>query len=321
MLTLAALAVALAAEPTATPTPTASTDGVAQVIALAEQMRQTGAPGNCRQLLLTIDADVGPADRSGYLFQRGFCAELAWDWAAAAADYREVIARGTAMVDPARSRLALVLEELGDGHGALQQMAILHRNDGWDLDDQIAVNLERALAEVAAGRTRRGLRHLDAALTVAETWQKGPWLQAKARYVQLDADLDRAERQRVRGGERRQVAAVKRRAAAFTDAEQAMVPLIALNEPDWILHALYRLGAAYLTLGDELAAARPPARLTGPQREVYRAQIEERRAQLRSRAAHVYDQGLQLALRLQFESPILARLQLERDKLWDVRPG
>lgn len=319
---LALLVLALAAEPAASPAaaPAASTDGVAQVIALAEQMRQTGAPGNCRQLLLTIDADVGAAERSNYLFQRGFCAELAWDWAAARDDYREVIARGESMVDPARSRLALVLEELGDGHGALQQMVILHRNEGWDLDDQIAVNLERALAEVAAGRTRRGLRHLDAALTVAETWQKGPWLQAKARYVQIDAALDRAEGRAVRGGEHRQVTAVTRRAAAFVDAEQAMVPLIALNEPDWVLHGLYRLGAAYLTLADELGAARPPARLTDSQEAVYREQIEQRRAQLRSRAAHVFDQGLQLALRLQFESPVLARMQLERDKLRDVRP-
>lgn len=305
-------------------TPTASSqsaDGLDGVLALAEEMRRTGAPGNCRQLLLTIDAEVGDDHRSDYLFLRGFCAELAWDNEAARDDYREVIARNTSKVDAARSRLALVLEDLGDGHGALQQMVILHRNDGWSLDDQITVNLEKAIAEVAAGRRRSGARHIEAALTVAESWKKGSWLPAKARYVLLDEDLRRAEQHVVNGSERHQAKAVTRRVRAFTDAEAAMVPLVAHEEPEWILHGLYRLGGAYLAFGDELVAARPPARLTDAQEQIYRAQVATQRQQLRTRAAHVYDEGVQLALRLQFESPLVAHLQLARDRLGIYQSG
>ena len=302
-------------------TPAESTEGLDGVLALAEEMRRTGAPGNCRQLLLTIDGDVGDDHRSDYLFLRGFCAELAWDNEAARDDYREVIARNTSKVDAARSRLALVLEDLGDGHGALQQMVILHRNEGWDLDDQITVNLEKALAEVAAGRRRRGARHVEAALVVAESWKKGSWLSAKARYVLLDVDLRRAEQHVVRGSERHQAAAVTRRVRAFTAAETAMVPLVAHEEPEWILHGLYRLGGAYLAFGEELVAARPPARLTAEQERIYRDQVAAQQQQLRTRAAHVYDQGVQLALRLQFESPLVARLQLERDRLGITQSG
>ena len=302
-------------------TPAESTEGLDGVLALAEEMRRTGAPGNCRQLLMTIDADVGDDHRSDYLFLRGFCAELAWDNTAARDDYREVIARNTSKVDAARSRLALVLEDLGDGHGALQQMVILHRNDGWSLDDQITVNLEKAIAEVAAGRRRSGARHIEAALTVAVSWKKGSWLPAKARYVLLDEDLRRAEQHVVNGSERRQAKAVTRRVRAFTDAEAAMVPLVAHEEPEWILHGLYRLGGAYLAFGDELVAARPPARLTDAQEQIYRDQVATQRQELRIRAAHVYDEGVQLALRLQFESPLVAHLQLARDRLGIYQSG
>lgn len=289
--------------------------GVADVLAMAEDMRKTGAPSNCRQILSSIDGMVGDAQLSDYLYLRGFCAELAWEAAAARDDYLRVIDRGAAHVTEARFRLALVLEDLGDGHGALQQMVILHKNDGWNLDDQIAVNLERALAQVAAGKRRVGLKNLDTALIIAQSWDKHTWLRAKARYVQIDGVIAAAERARIAGGEQHQTDALKERARALAEAQQAMLPLIADNEPEWIVRALYRLGTAYLTLGDELIAARPPVRLTPDQEVVYRQQLAAERDRVRDTASHLYDQGVQLSLRVRFESPWVARMVLERDRL------
>lgn len=297
------------------------TPGVQDVLVMAEDMRKTGAPGNCHQILSTIDGMVSDAQRSDYLYLRGFCAELAWEGAPAREDYLEVIARGTTHVTEARFRLALVLEDLGDGHGALQQMVILHKNEGWNLDDQIAIDLERALAQVAAGKRRIGLKNLDTALIVAESWDKHTWLRAKARYVQIEGAITAAERDQLVGGEKNQARALKSRAQALAEAQQAMLPLIAENEPEWILRGLYRLGTAYLTLGDEIVAARPPARLTREQEVIYRQQVAAQRDRVRDTASHVYDQGVQLSLRVQFESPWVARMVLERDKLRLVRAG
>ncbi len=289
--------------------------GIQDVLAMAEDMRKTGAPGNCRQLLIPIAGMVSEAQRSDYLYLRGFCAELAWDAADARDDYVEVIARNKEHVTEARFRLALVLEDLGDGHGALQQMVILHKNEGWDVDDGIAVNLESAIAQVAAGHRRVGLKNLDTALVVAQSWNKHSWLRAKARYVQIDQALADAEKAKVRGTGSHEAKVVKLRVAALADAQQAMLPLIADNEPEWILRGLYRLGTAYETLGDELVAARAPASLTAAQQVIYRQQVSAQRDKLRVDASHVYDQGVQLSLRVQFESPWVGRMEVERDRI------
>lgn len=290
--------------------------GVTDVLTLAEDMRKSGAPGNCRELLMGIDGMVGEAELSDYLYLRGFCSELAWDSAAAKPDYAEVIARGREHVTEARFRLALVLEDLGDGHGALQQMVILHRNEGWDLNDQVGVNLERALAQVAAGKVKRGLENTQAALIVAESWEKHSWLRAKAHYVLMDQNLAAIERvTAIKGGDKKEGAAVTERVKALSAAQNALLPLVATQEPEWILHGLYRLGSAYVTFGDELVAAKVPARLSESEVEIYRAEVARQRAALRLKASHVFDQGVQLSLRLQFESPLVARLVLERDKI------
>ena len=44
-------------------------------------------------------------------------------------------------------------------------------------------------------------------------------------------------------------------------------------------------------------------------------QVAAQRDKLRENARHVYDQGVQLALRVQFESPWVARMVVERDKI------
>ncbi len=290
--------------------------GVTDVLVLAEQMRKSGAPGNCHEILMSIDGMVADAELSDYLYLRAFCSELAWNSAAAKPDYEEVIARGKQRVSEARFRLALVLEDLGDGHGALQQMVILHKNEGWDLTDQVGVNLERALAQVAAGKRKRGLENLETALIVAQSWDKHSWLRAKAHYVLMDQHLAAVERvTAVKGGDKKEAAAVTARVKALSEAQEALLPLVATQEPEWILHGLYRLGSAYVEFGDELVAAKVPARLSETEAGFYREEVERQRRSLRQKASHVFDQGVQLSLRLQFESPLVARLVLERDKI------
>ncbi len=290
-------------------------DGVAQVLAMAEEMRRTGAPKECVRLLGSVDARVSEAARSDYLYLRAFCAELAWDNESAKLDYLAVIARGGSRVLEARFRLALVLEDLGDGHGALQQMVILHRDEGWDLEDSIAVNLERALAQVAAGKVRKGMKNLEAAMLVAKSWDKHSWLRAKAQYVTMDQALAVAERGVVRGAEKHQGEMVLARVAALAEAQKGLYKIIELNEPEWILRGLHRIGTAYVTFGAELVAAPPPARLAAPQKALYREQILLKEKELQKKASNVFDQGVQMALRLQFESPWVGRLVSERDRL------
>lgn len=290
-------------------------EGVPDVLAMAEEMRLSGAPGNCVSLLEPIEEMVSVEQRAEYFYLRGFCAELAWDFAGARDDYLQVIAEGAGQQDEARFRLALVLEDLGDGRGALEQMTILHKNDGWDLTDQVAVDLEHALAEIAAGKTRRGSKHLDAALAVAQSWDKHPWLRAKALYVQIALHLDALDSVPLRGGDRRLTRATLKRVEGLKWAQEAMVPLVGIEEPEWILRGLYRLGTAYLALGEDLVASPSPAKLSREQAEVYRAELTRHQAVLRDKAAHVFDQGVQLALRLRFESPWFAKLELARDQL------
>ena len=71
-------------------------------------------------------------------------------------------------------------------------------------------------------------------------------------------------------------------------------------------------GDSYVRLADALAKAPAPKRLTDPQEEIYRAELVKKAGNVRTKAYHAFDQGVAVATRLAWESPVVTVLQERR---------
>lgn len=278
----------------------------------AIEVRQSGDLAGARNLLVALEPLVTEQERGWYFYQRGICEELDGHPDLAEGLYRQAIDEGGVGLD-ARFRLSLVLEEQGRGREALAEIAGLDRIRGLDEDDEITIALLRGIAEVESGRIRMGVSRIERAL--ARIDEGHGYMQAKARFALVQVILSEARKLSLDGPERRVVRRLKRRAVAIKDAEAQVVALTALGEPEWILAGLLALGDGYAALADAVAATPPPRKLTPEAAAIYRVEVGKKAENARTRAWHVWDQGVSLALRLEYESPRVAVLRARRDSV------
>jgi hypothetical protein len=326
MLTLLSLAFAFASEPASQAPVDAIPAAVAALpaallpdIALearideAVGLRRGGDLVAARALLLAIEPHVPQDLRPLWLYQLGVTEELAWRPDEALQRFTEVIATDHPLALDARFRRALVREDLGDAKGALQDVLVLSRARGLDEDDAMTLALQRGITEVETGRTRRGIRRIERALAAVESGVTHRYMRAKARYTLARALLEEANGRSLDGGERRAARNLGLRARAIQAAESQIVALIALEEPEWILASLLALGEAYTALAVDLRGAPAPRRLSDEQERIYAQEVGRRADVAASKAHHWYDAGVELAARLDWESPRVARLVERRE--------
>lgn len=250
-----------------------------------------------------------PEEEGWYRYQRAINAEMGGDPARAEALYRAAIELGGPVALDARFRLALVLEERGRPDEALAEILALAREKGLNEADEATLALQRGIGEVATGRVRRGVRDIEAALAPLEGFGSHRYMRAKARATLADVLCDEADRLELRGGERRQVRRLKLRAEQLVAAEAQVAEVARLNEPEWVLAGLLRLGDAYAALAEDIAANRPPARLSPAEDVVYREEVGKRAAVVRAKAEHIWRSGVELATRLPWESRRVGELR------------
>lgn len=249
-----------------------------------------------------------PEEQAWYLYQRGICAELGNRPAQAEAWYRQAIAAGA--VDDARFRLALVLEDQGRDQEALTEVITLARQKGFDERDQATLDLQLGISEVNTGKKRKGLRRIQATLDGLEAGASHTWMRAKGRYTLARLLLEEADSLDLRLPERRQVRRLTRRAESLQAAEQQVAAIARLNEPEWVLAGLIALGDSHARLAREIATAPPPRRLTPSEDGIYREMIIDKAAVIDAKARHIWQSGVDLAARIQWESPRVAALKL-----------
>lgn len=308
------LAAALAQDPASPPL-----RDPAVVIEEAITLRRGGDPDGAAALLRALSPMVAEDQRGWLLYQQGVCEELAFRPAAAKGYYEQVIARGGSEALDARFRLALVLEELDEDDAALEQILTLAKQKGLDERDQVTIALQRGIAEVRTGKTRRGAKRIQAALDAVEGGETHTWMRAKGRYTLAKALLDEAAGMKLRGSEKRVVKRLKGRAERLLAAEKQIIAIATLEEPEWILAGLIDLGDGYTRLADELLAAPAPRKLSDEQEAIYREELAQKAEVLRTKAFHAWDQGVALATRIGWESPRVGTLKARRDGLAAVR--
>lgn len=279
----------------------------------AVEVRQSGDLDGARKLLVALEPLVTDQERGWYLYQRAVCEELDHHPDLAEGLYRRAIEEGGDSVLDAHFRLALVLDAQGREKEALAEMVWLDRRPGLPEDDETTIALQRGIVEVRSGKTRVGVRRIERALAGIEEGHR--YMRAKARFALVEVILGEAGKLTLDGPERRVVKRLKRRAVAIKDAEAQVVALTAMEEPEWILAGLLTLGDGYLALADAVATSPAPRKLSPEAAAVYRVEVRKKAENARTRAWHVWDQGVALALRLGYESPRVAELRARRDSV------
>lgn len=290
---------------------------VDQTLTDAITLRQRGDVDGARALLVAFESQVPAEALANYLYQRGICEEIDQAPTAALAFYEQVIAltaeqAGAGVGLDAHFRRALVLEDLGQHEAALEEVLALDRVRGLSAEDEITVALQRGISELLTGKRARGIRRIQQALAATEGAATHEYLRAKARYHLARALLEEADALSLVGPERRVVKRLAGRALRIKAAEQQIIALAALQEPEWVLASLISLGDSYGRLATDLGASPPPKRLDEAQASIYRSEVAKKVENVRTKSFHAYDQGVALATRLAWESGRVATLKERR---------
>jgi hypothetical protein len=262
--------------------------------------------------LLSARGELG-AEPEYYL---GLCAELQRDFASAVERYTRVVEQwpDAEQAKNARFRRALCLEDLGRHDESVADVEVLSAMGAWSAADRAALDMEIAFNRYEERRSGKNERRLDEAIRAGADADANAWLRAKAIDARVDGRLDEADRLVLSGNQRAQ-RRLRERADLIAASERDIETIARLDEPEFVLRSMTRLGDAYVSLHDAMLAARPPRRFGPDKRAIYAAEVRERSAVLVEKAWDYYDDGLQCALRVQWEGPETEVLRARRDAL------
>lgn len=287
--------------------------------ALMEQarhrIRTADYPGT--RLLLDAAAERPDASLEEIVYLRGVSYELDRDYATALATYTEGLRQfpdGTRSDDFA-FRSAEVVGGLGDPDAALERLApFVATASERAAPDRAKIRLVQGIWEVESGNVRRGMRLLADALSETDP-QHARFYQAKARATVAAQWATDASRLHLDTRERRQVRRLTRRGETMLAIERQVTEIALLEEPEWVLDGLQTLGDAYALLGEDLLAARMPPRLDPSLHDLYRQTVADKAEVLLVKALNHYQRGLDLALRLGWQSRRVGELEAARTAL------
>ena len=211
-------------------------------------------------------------------------------------------------------RRALVLEDLGRHAESVDQVAELQKRGGWTPLQELTLELSRGVGELQGNKRRKGIKRLSRALSELEGTGESPYMQARARAALTRVLLDDAADLSMDGG-RKAARNLLARTSLMVSAEQQVVAIALLGEPEYVLQTLILLGDAYLALHDDMMAATPPRKFDEEQALLYKELIAERAAVLPVKARRYYDEGVQVAVRTQWQGSLAEQIRARRDAL------
>ena len=258
-------------------------------------------------------------DSAATLYQVGVTLEVAEDFEQALTVYDGLLSRHRAedVRRDAGFRRAVVLDQLGEGRDALQQLKKLRPpSEGFDTHDRATYDLQLGVALADQGKERRAREVLAAGLAIAEDRDDLSWMAGRGWAALIDMELDDAAELELVGSEKkvteRFVTRREHLGAATTILVEQLVPL---EEPTWLLHALLALGDASVALHRDLVSSTVPRRLTDEQAAIYQQLLHEQAASFLADGWRCYDEGATLAGRLHIDNRYAQLLRERRDAL------
>jgi len=248
-------------------------------------------------------------------FQLGKTLELMEDYDGALASYEAVLYEGDSPYrHNAAFRRIIVLEDVGRSDESLAAVKQLQSEGDWSEVDAVSLSLAQGISELSSGRTRRGIKHIEAGLAVLSQTSESPWMRARARTALTQTMLDEAASLELVGN-KKAARRLGKRSALMVAAEQQVIAIARLGEPEYALEGLVLLGDAYIILHDDMIAAPPPRKLSDEEVVIYRAEVEGRVKILSAKAKNYYGEGVKLATRVGWEGAVASVLAARHDAL------
>ena len=172
-------------------------------------------------------------------------------------------------------RRIIVLEDVGRHDESLAAVKALQAEGSWSEVDEVTLSLARGISELSAGKTRKGLKRIEAGLALLQGTNESTWMRARARAALVGVMLDEAGELTLRG-DKKAARRLKKRSALMMAAEQQIIAIAHLDEPEYALAGLVMLGDAYIMLHDDMLAAPAPRKLDDDQEVIYLAEIESK---------------------------------------------
>lgn len=267
--------------------------------------------GAIDRLAWLIENDDETPDR---LYQLGIAYELSGEYGTAISVYERLMQDEAHVLDGGFRR-ALCLESTGDWDAALRQYRKLPQAQGFDRHDRITLDLALGIAELSAGKEKKGRAMIEEALRASEGTDDVTWIQAKARYALADHALDSARDLSLQGREKRVARSLEGRAFALAEAESHVIQVIQLEEPEWILESMLRLGDGFMELREDMLAVPPPGDLDPELRALYVETLEKRTEVLKLKGYQAYDGGLEVAGKFRVQNETTEVLEARRDAI------
>lgn len=215
------------------------------------------------------------------------------------------------LVRDARFRRAVVLEDLGMARDAARQVKQLQRSEEFDQTDGLAMALVRGSAELRAGKGR-GARRIGAALAELEGSDRLAWARARARMALASQQLDQAAKVAV-VNDKRARDRLERRVGHLEAAMEEVTRIASLGEPEYALNGLLALGDGFMRLYDDILASADPPGLSPEQLTIFREELVQSSDVVRVRAWKLYDEGVTLAARVQWQGKVAEQLRARRE--------
>lgn len=258
------------------------------------------------------------------VYQLGLVSELQEDYEAALELYRTVVDEhsDSAFVNNARFRMALVLEDLGRHDESVAVVEELIALGAWSEEDRLSLELARAVNRLLDTGRKRHRAELAELVAEADQHDDLTWMRAKGNAALVADGLQRAD-ELCLVGNKRAARRLAERSRLMKEAEEHIIGIAHLDEPEYVLDSLVALGDSYLSLYDAMLDSKPPWWFGRDKRRIYRQLVADKAQVLETKAWRFYDQGLQLALRIQWEGAATDTLRARRDavNLADAGPG
>ncbi|MCO4745188.1 MAG: hypothetical protein KC912_10405 [Proteobacteria bacterium] len=329
------LAFAIASEAVEDPEPMVELEAVEETALLEEPVAAEPEPATTAQVMsdairrirladymgarLLLDEAVSreDVDLEEVTYLRGVSWELDRDYTTALGLYNEGLGSFPegARAEDFAFRRAEVIGGLGRPEDALDLLTPFTR----DLDerpqaDQIKIRLVEATWLAEAGKRRKALKRIASTLEDADP-SDVPFYQAKARAAVCRLWAEDADQLDLDVAERKQVKRLTSRGATLVAIEKQVTTIALMEEPEWVLDGLLTLGDSYAAVGLDLIAVEPPKKLAPEVHTLYRQAVAQKSEVVLIKALNHYQSGIDLALRLGWQSRRVGELETARDAL------
>ena len=275
-----------------------------------ERIRHGDYGGAMDRLRVLEGQTLHPELAARVQFELGRALELSHRCAEAVPRYAEAAGAPGAtpvVVADARFRSSLCLSDLGEHKAAKKALKSASKAPAVGALGLQKIAIEAGVQALRRGRERRGEPALRAALQALPD-DEAAWVRSRGLHALQLRELDAAAAIGFRGDERA-AAALKERVVHISAAEDLVVQIVKLREPELVLAGLTAMGDGYQSLHDDLLAAPAPPRLTDDQEQLYRATLLEQVGVLHRKAVKYWELGLQEGLNVGWQGPELEALR------------